>query len=222
MVQIFEDRAEAGRLLAQRLAELKLPERTLVLALPRGGVPVGFEVAQALELPLDVFLVRKLGVPGQEELAMGAIATGGVVALNRDLLRILGISHETLEKVALRELSELERRERAFREDRPPLEGALGDRPLVLVDDGLATGSTMLAAVEAARRHGPSAVVVAVPVAPRDVCERLSPQVQDLVCLETPEGFESVGSWYRDFHQVSDEEVRSLLSRARRPARAEA
>ncbi|MGC4116755.1 MAG: phosphoribosyltransferase [Myxococcales bacterium] len=222
MVEIFEDRPAAGRQLAHRLADLRLPERTLVLALPRGGVPVAFEIAQALDLPLDVFLVRKLGVPGQEELAMGALATGGVVALNRDLVRILGVPQETLERVALRELAELERRERAFRQDRPPLERELSGRPLVLVDDGLATGSTMLAAVEAVRRHGPSSVVVAVPVAPREVCERLTPQVQDLVCLETPEDFDSVGSWYRDFHQVTDDEVRSLLSRARRPARAEA
>ncbi|HEY3449100.1 MAG TPA: phosphoribosyltransferase [Myxococcales bacterium] len=222
MVEIFEDRRAAGRQLAKRLAEVHLPARTLVLALPRGGVPVAFEIAQALDLPLDVFLVRKLGVPGQEELAMGALATGGIVALNRDLVRILGIPQETLERVALKELAELERRERAFRQDRPPLERELASRPLVLVDDGLATGSTMLAAVEAVRRHGPSTVVVAVPVAPRDVCERLTPQVQDLICLETPEDFASVGSWYRDFHQVTDDEVRSLLARARRPERAEA
>ena len=185
---------------------------TLVLALPRGGVPVAFEVARALRAPLDIFLVRKLGVPGQEELAMGAIASGGVRVVNEDVVRHLGITPEVIDAVAAREQGELERRERAYRDERPAPD--VRGRTVILVDDGLATGSTMRAAALALRQQGPARVVVAVPVASREACEEFRGEVDDIVCAATPEPFMGVGRWYEDFSQTTDEEVRELLARA--------
>jgi predicted phosphoribosyltransferase len=191
-----------------------------VLALPRGGVPVASEVARALNAPLDVFLVRKLGVPGQEELAMGAIATGGVRVLNEDVVRALQIPDEVIDAVAETQWRELGRRERSYRDDRPPPD--VRGRTVILIDDGLATGSTMRAAVAALRQQGPARVVVAVPVASASTCEEFRDEVDDVVCAHTPEPFYAVGSWYRDFTQTSDEEVRALLDQAapRHPAGA--
>lgn len=186
----------------------------LVLALPRGGVPVAFEVARWLDAPLDVFLVRKLGVPGHEELAMGAIATGGVRVVNEAIVRELGVGREAFEEVAARERVELERRERAYRGERNAPE--VGGRTVILVDDGLATGSTMRAAAVALRRRGPGRLVVAAPVAAREACEELRAEADEVVCAETPEPFRGVGRWYEDFSQTTDEEVRELLSKARK------
>lgn len=186
----------------------------VVLALPRGGVPVGYEVALALGAPLDVFVVRKLGVPGQEELALGAIASGGVQVLNEDLVRELGIGPEVIARIAERELRELERRERLYRDGRPP--AAVEGRHVVVVDDGLATGATMRAAVQALRQHRPASVTVAVPVAAEDTRDLFRSVADDIVCLATPEPFRAVGLWYRDFRPTSDDEVRDLLTRAGR------
>jgi predicted phosphoribosyltransferase len=186
----------------------------LVLALPRGGVPVAFEVARALRAPLDLFLVRKLGVPGQEELAMGAIATGGVRVLNDEVVRVLGIPEEAIEDVTREELMELQRRERAYRGDKPSPD--VRDRTVILVDDGLATGSTMRAAVAALRQQNAGRLVVAVPVGAPSTCEELAPEVDDIVCAITPEPFQAVGLWYQDFSQTSDEEVGKLLAEANR------
>lgn len=210
-VEPFRDRSEAGRVLA---ADLKGRRGTgaVVLGLPRGGIPVAYEVAQALELPLDVFVVRKLGLPGQPELAMGAVASGGTRVLNEDVLRSARVSDATLERVVAEELAELERRERLYRGERSPLD--LRDRAAILVDDGLATGSSMLAAVNAVRRLGARSVTVAVPVAPLETCDTLASEADDLVCPRTPQPFFSVGAWYDDFTQVSDTEVRELLDRA--------
>ncbi len=183
----------------------------LVLALPRGGVPVAFEVAQALHAPLDVFIVRKLGMPGHEELAIGAIASGGVRVLNEDLIRLLGVPNNVLQDITARELEELRRREAAYRGSRPP--EPIAGRTVILVDDGLATGASMRAAVRALRREGAARIVVAVPVAAADTCESLRPEVEDVVCAVTPEPFTAVGAWYEDFRQTTDEEVRELLDR---------
>ena len=210
---IFRDHTDAGRRLASRLGEYAGRPGLLVLALPRGGVPVAFEVARSLGAPLDVFLVRKLGVPGHEELAMGAIATGGVRVVNEAVVRELGISGEVIDAVAARERAELERRALAYRGERPAPE-VLG-RTVFLVDDGLATGSTMRAAALAVRRQGPARVVVAVPVAARATCDELRAEVEDIVCAATPEPFFGVGRWYQDFSQTTDEEVRELLARAK-------
>jgi predicted phosphoribosyltransferase len=210
---IFRDRTDAGRRLAARLGEYAGRPGLLVLALPRGGVPVAFEVAGSLGAPLDVFLVRKLGVPGYEELAMGAIATGGVLVVNEAVVRELGISGEVFEEVAGRERAELERRERAYRGERPAPE--VRGRAVILVDDGLATGSTMRAAAAALRRQKPARVVVAVPVAAREACDEFRAEVDEVVCAATPEPFHGVGRWYEDFSQTTDEEVRVLLARAR-------
>jgi len=180
-----------------------------VLASPRGGVPVGCEVARALGVPLDVFVVRKLGVPGHEELAMGAIASGGVRLLNEDVVALAGVSEEAIDEVAAREAAEIRRRERVYRGDRGPPD--LRGRTVILVDDGLATGASMRAAAAAVRRQGPAWVVVAVPAAAADTCETLRGEVDELVCLMTPEPFHAVGQWYDDFSQTSDEEVRQLL-----------
>jgi predicted phosphoribosyltransferase len=210
----FRDRADAGRALAERLAHYANRPDVLVLALPRGGVPVAYEVARALGAPLDVFLVRKLGVPGQEELAMGAIATGGVRVLNDDVLRVLQIPDEVIESVAESQGRELERRERSYRDDRP-LPRVRG-RTVILIDDGLATGSSMRAAIAALRQQKPARIVVAVPVAAAATAEEMRREVDELVCVATPEPFYAVGSWYEDFTQTSDAEVHALLEQAAR------
>jgi len=208
----FRDRAEAGRFLGAELASRTLPKDSIVLALPRGGVPVGFEVARALAAPLDVVVVRKLGVPWQPELAMGAIASGGVRILDERLILQEGIPPEEIESVAANEAQEVERRELLYRGDRPPLE--LRNRPVILVDDGLATGSTMLAAVKCVQSLQPSNVTVAVPVASRQACTLIRNEADDCVCLATPARFIAVGEWYQDFRQTSDVEVRELLRQA--------
>jgi putative phosphoribosyl transferase len=212
----FHDRVEAGRELAERLQHYAHRRDVLVLGLPRGGVPVAFEVAQALDAPLDVFLVRKLGVPGHEELAMGAIASGGVRVLNPEVVAHLAIPAQAIEQVAVREQQEMERRERLYRDGRAP--PAIEGRTVILVDDGLATGSTMRAGVAALRRLNPARIVAAVPVAAPEVCEQLSGEADEMVCARTPEPFYAVGLWYEDFGQTSDDEVRELLARARRRA----
>src|SRR5438477_3703404 len=211
----YLDRYDAGRQLAERLRAYKDRPDVLVLALPRGGVPVGSEVAEALNAPLDVFLVRKLGVPGHEELAMGAIATGGVRILDQNLVRMLGIGPDEIERVTAREQRELERRELLYRDNRPAPD--VTGRTVVLVDDGLATGSTMRAAVEALRREGARTIVAAVPIAAPDTCESMRDEVDDIVCAVTPEPFRAVGIWYVDFSETSDQEVRELLERAALP-----
>ena len=208
----FQNRADAGRILAGRLKSAVADKDVLVLALPRGGVPVGFEVARALGVPLDVFLVRKLGMPGEEELAIGAIASGGVRVLNRDLIQYLRVSDNVIEELTEREQRELERRERSYREGRPPL--AVKDRAVVLVDDGLATGASMLAAARALRQQAARRIIVAVPVAARQTCEELSKEVDQIICAETPYPFSAVGTWYEDFAQTTDEDVRKLLEEA--------
>jgi predicted phosphoribosyltransferase len=206
----FQDRADAGRQLAALLVQYLDRTDLLVLGLPRGGVPVAFEVAAALGVPLDVCLVRKLGVPGHAELAMGAIASGGVEILNEELIRELRIPRALVEQVAAREQQELERRDRQFRARRPPVN--VRGRAVLLVDDGLATGSTMEAALAALRRQDPARLVVAVPVGARETCDRLRRVADDVVCVLTPERFEAVGLWYEDFSQTSDEEVTRLLA----------
>jgi putative phosphoribosyl transferase len=208
----YRDRFEAGRALASHLGGYEGRSDVLVFALPRGGVPVGFEVARALRAPLDVYLVRKLGVPGHEELAMGAVASGGVRVLNDDIVRSLGIPNHAIEAVATRELEELARRSRLYRDDRPPV--AVRERTVILVDDGLATGATMTAAVRALRKESPARIVVAVPVAAADTCEQLRADADEVVCPETPEPFHAVGLWYEDFSQTSDQEVRDLLAQS--------
>jgi predicted phosphoribosyltransferase len=209
---IYYDRTNAGQRLAQRLRGYANRPDVLVLALPRGGVPVAYEVARALNVPLDVFLVRKLGVPGREELAMGAIATGGVRVLNDEVVHFLDIPEEVIDQVAAAEQQELERREHAYRGERPPPD--VRGRTVILIDDGLATGSTMRAAVAALRRQGPARIVVAVPVAAASTCEDLAQEVDEIVCGQMPEPFRAVGLWYRDFSPTADEEVRELLDRA--------
>jgi putative phosphoribosyl transferase len=213
--QPYEDRRHAGRVLAQALQQFK-DRAPVVLALPRGGVPVAHEVARALHAPLDVFIVRKLGVPGHRELAMGAIASGGVRALNDDVIAMLRLPHTVIDAVAREEQIELERREHAYREGRPLVE--LSGRVVLLVDDGLATGSTMKAAVEAVRTHHPARVVVAVPVGSPDTCREFTEVADEIVCARAPEYFAAVGQWYRDFSQTSDEEVRALLREHVEPA----
>jgi putative phosphoribosyl transferase len=207
----FADRFEAGKMLAARLSQYAGRSETGVFALPRGGVPVGYEVARALDLPLDVFLVRKLGVPGHEELAMGAIASGGVRVINQDVVNLLHISPQTIEVAAERETQELKRREREYRENRPPAE--FRGRTIILTDDGLATGSTMRAAVTALRRERAGRIVVAVPVGAGDACRAIREVADETLCLESPENFLAVGDWYVDFWPTSDAEVRALLVR---------
>jgi putative phosphoribosyl transferase len=218
----FHNRAEAGRRLAAKLTSYREHPNLLVLALPRGGVPVALEVARELDAPLDIFLVRKLGLPGHPELAMGAIATGGVRVLNNDLVRGLGVPDTVINAVAAKEQAELARRERAYRGDRPP--PVMRGCTVILVDDGLATGSTMRAAV-AALRHGPEQpahITIAVPIASPDVCAELGAEVDEIVCAVTPDPFYAVGLWYEDFSPTTDDEVRDLLQRAstRQPAPA--
>ena len=212
MQAIFEDRADAGRALVEPLRHYRERSRAVVLGLPRGGVPVAFELAQGLGLPLDVFVVRKLGYPGHEEYAMGAIASGGVRVLNPDLASQVAKDPGMLAEATERELSELRRRERRYRGNRPALN--LADRVVILVDDGLATGSSMRAAIQAVRQHSPERVVVAVPVASPETCRMLAREVDEIICATTPARFSSVGRWYRDFEQTSDAEVEALLARA--------
>ncbi len=207
----FIDRRQAGQLLARDLARYRDDPGVIVLALPRGGVPVAFEVATALRAPLDVFIVRKLGLPGHEEFAMGAIASGDVMVMNPDVAGF-HVPQAAIDAVAMRERAELERRERLYRGHRPPID--LHDRIAVLVDDGLATGSTMLAAARSARLQQPKAVVVAVPVAAAEAVNALRREVDDIDCLATPEPFRAVGLWYRHFDQTTDDEVRALLDSA--------
>ncbi|MPZ21601.1 MAG: phosphoribosyltransferase [Luteitalea sp.] len=205
----FANRREAGALLAKRLGHYKNRTDVVVLALLRGGVPVGFEVARELGAPLDVFFVRKLGLPGHGELAMGAIASGGVRVLNEDVVAWYKIPATVIERVAREEQRELEGRQRAYRGERPPAD--LRGRVVLLVDDGLATGSTMKAAVQAAQAHAPSRTVVAVPVGARDTCRELGDLADEVVCAHTPETFAAVGQSYRDFAQIGDSEIRELL-----------
>ena len=209
---LFRDRREAGRVLAERLKPILPDKDILVRALPRGGAPGGLEVAQALHGDLDVFLVRKLGVPGHEELAMGAIASGGVRIVSEDVTAMLGIPDRVIATVAAAEEKELERRERLYRDARPSPN--VQGRVVILVDDGLATGATMRAAAAALRTQGPEWLVVAVPVAPPETCQALRTVADDVVCALSPEPFVAVGAWYDDFTQISDDEVRALLQRA--------
>ena len=205
----FRDRREAGKRLAQELLHYANRPAVIVLALPRGGVPVAYEVALALNAPLDVFIVRKLGLPGHEELAMGAIASGGIRVLNDDLVRGLNIPPEVIDLVAQRELQELQRRERVYRGDRPPPD--VHDHIVILVDDGLATGASMRAAVAALRAQNPKRIVVGVPTAAPETCADFEAEVDEIVCAITPEPFLGVGRWYEDFSQTTDEGVRLFL-----------
>ncbi len=209
MERVFRNRTEAGQKLAQQLLHYANRPDVLVLGLPRGGVPVAFEVARALNVPLDIMSVRKLGVPGQEELAMGAIASGGRRVLNEEVMQGLGIPPNVIEAVTAREQQELARRERRYRGNRPGFD--VRGRTVILVDDGLATGATMLAAIVALRQQQPARIVVAVPVAPPSVCQELWDAADEVVCLLTPELFLGVGRWYDDFSPTTDAEVQSLL-----------
>jgi putative phosphoribosyl transferase len=210
---VLRNRREAGRLLARELQRYANRSDVVVLGLPRGGVPVAYEVAKALNVPLDVFVVRKLGLPGHEEFAIGALASGGLRVLNVPVIRAYGISEDELATAIEREQKELERRERAYREDRKPPD--LYGKTVILVDDGLATGSSMQAAVMALKKAQPDRVIVAVPVAPRETCDALREIADEVVCALTPEPFRAVGLWYQDFDQTSDEEVTKLLESAR-------
>jgi len=210
--QAFIDRRVAGRVLAARLAKYAARDDVVVLALPRGGVPVGYEVAAALGVPMDVFLVRKLGTPGHRELAMGAIASGGVRVLNQDVVQWYGISDSAIERIAREEQEELERRERAYRGDRPAPD--LTSKILILIDDGLATGSTMRAAAQAVRAHRPARVVIAVPVGAPQTCAELAAVADEVICARMPEPFSAVGQWYLNFDQTDDDEVRDLLQKS--------
>src|SRR5437588_5262463 len=212
MEGIFPDRVEAGRLLGVKLSKYAGRDDVIVLGLPRGGVPVAYEVAQALRVYLDVFMFRKLGVPGFEELAVGAIASGGVRVLNEEVANALPNRDEIIEAVTQRETAELERREREYRDGRPAPE--LRDRTVILVDDGLATGATMRAAVKALRQRGAGKIVVAVPVGPPDTCKEFEGEADEVICASAPEFFQAVGQYYEDFSQTSDEEVRELLAKA--------
>ncbi len=212
MERAFPNRIEAGRLLAEELEKYADRDDVIVLGLPRGGVPVANEVAKRLRAPLDVFIVRKLGVPGFEELAAGAIASGGVRVLNEDVMRAIPQADQAIEAVTTRETTELQRREQIYREGRPAPK--LRDRIAILVDDGLATGATMRAAVKALRQCGAARIVVAVPVGPPDTCHEIEEQADETICLSTPEFFQAVGQYYEDFSQTTDEDVRELLGHA--------
>jgi putative phosphoribosyl transferase len=215
---LFKNRSDAGKFLATKLGHYAYQPDVLVLALPRGGVPVGFEIATALELPLDVFIVRKLGVPGYGELAMGAIAAGDVRVLNEEIVQHLNIPERAIEAVAREELLELERREKLYRGNRKPVE--ISRHRAILVDDGLATGSSMRAAVRALRQFNPASVSIAVPVASKDTCDHVRSEVDEIVCGRTPKPFMAVGQWYEDFTQTTDGEVSEFLDRAAHLRRA--
>jgi putative phosphoribosyl transferase len=208
----FPNRAGGGRLLAEKLSKYAGRDDVIVLGLPRGGVPVAYEVARALHAPLDIFIVRKLGVPGFEELAAGAIASGGVRVLNEDVMRALPNANEIIESVTAREAAEMERREKSYRDGRPAPE--LRDRIVILIDDGLATGATMRAALKALRQRGAAKIIVAVPVGPADTCREFEDEADEIVCATAPEFFRAVGQYYEDFSQTTDDEVRELLTRA--------
>jgi putative phosphoribosyl transferase len=210
----FRNRTEAGQILARRLQQYGNRSDVLVLGLPRGGVPVAFEVARELNAPLDVFVVRKLGVPGHQELAMGAIATGGIRILNSGVISELGISEQTIDMVSENEELELQRRERMYRGDRQ--EPSIENRTVIIVDDGLATGSTMKAAVRALRQQNPAKLIIAIPTAPPETCEQLRECADEVICVVTPDPFFAVGGSYVDFSQVTDDEVRELIQRAAR------
>jgi predicted phosphoribosyltransferase len=210
--QAFIDRRHAGRVLASRLTKYAGRDDVIVLALPRGGVPVAYEVASALGAPMDVFLVRKLGTPGHRELAMGAIASGGVRVLNEDVVHWYGISDSAIEHVAREEQDELERRERAYRDGRPAPD--LANKIVIVIDDGLATGSTMRAAAQAVRAHRPARVVVAVPVGAAQTCAELAAVAEEVICARMPEPFSAVGQWYLNFDQTDDDEVKALLQKS--------
>jgi putative phosphoribosyl transferase len=212
---LFRDRAEAGQFLASKLTRYGRRPDVVVLGLARGGIPVAFEVAKALQAPLDVFIVRKLGVPGHEELAMGAVASGGIRVQNDEVIKALRISDETIAAVAAKEEREIERREQRYRGNRPPC--AVEGKTIVLVDDGLATGSSMRAAVLALKRRNPARIVVAVPVAAISTCEEFKDEVDEIVCATTPEPFFAVGQWYKEFSQTTDDEVQEFLRRAPKP-----
>jgi predicted phosphoribosyltransferase len=209
---VFRDRTDAGKFLANKLVDYANRSDVLVLALPRGGVPVAFEVAKFLRAPMDLFLVRKLGVPGHEEAAMGAIASGGIVVLNENMVEALGIPDDVVGDVIERERHELERRERIYHSASPKID--VDGRIVILVDDGLATGSTMRAAAQALRRQTPKRVVVAVPVGAPDTCDEFCHEVDEVICAVEPERFYAVGMWYEDFSQITDEEVKQLLEKA--------
>jgi putative phosphoribosyl transferase len=209
---LYRDRREAGRQLAAKLAAYAGRPDVIVLALPRGGVPVAYEVARALGAPLDIFLVRKLGLPGREELAMGAVASGGIRVLNEEVVRALRIPEEVIDEVAAEEMEELERRERLYRGDWPPPD--VRGRTVILIDDGLATGSTMRAAIAALRQQHPARIVVAVPVGAPETCAEFQDEADEAICALTPDPFYAVGLWYGDFTQTTDEEVRDLLEQA--------
>lgn len=215
VTMLYYDRSEAGRVLAGKLDSYAGRTDMIVLGLPRGGIPVAFEVADALGVPLDVFVVRKLGVPGNKELAMGAIASGKIRVLNEDVIKSFGISNEILNSVAAVEERKLERQERGYRDHRPPVE--VQGKSVILVDDGLATGSTMLAAVLALRRRALVRLIIAVPIASASTCEQLNREVDEIVCAATPEPFVAVSQWYEEFPQTSDKIVRELLDRAAKP-----
>src|SRR5262245_52602718 len=210
--QPFTDRRHAGRVLGSHLTNFAGRNDVIVLALPRGGVPVAYEAASALSVPMDVFLVRKLGTPGHRELAMGAIASGGVRVLNDDVVRWYGIPDSAIERIAREEQEELERRERAYRGDRPAPD--LTSKIVILIDDGLATGSTMRAAAQAVRAHRPARVVIAVPVGAPQTCAELAAVADEVICARMPEPFSAVGQWYLNFDQIDDDEVRALLQKS--------
>jgi predicted phosphoribosyltransferase len=216
----FHNRADAGRHLVAPLEHYANRPDVIVLALPRGGVPVAYEVARALGVPLDVFLVRKLGLPGHPELAMGAIASGGVRVLNPDVVDMLHVPPQVIDRVAQHEQRELERREREYRDGRPSPD--VRGKTIILIDDGLATGATMRAAAQALRQLGPAKIVIAVPVAAASTCQEFEREVDEIVCAITPEPFHAVGLWYEDFAQTTDAEVRELLEAAREPRRSAA